>query len=457
MQPESGQSHRNRYGPQFYAYLGLILWLPVPWGSNVVWAWSLMEAWILILSLVWLIQYFRSTVFLTRSFIRAWPVTVCLLLTLLWVEFQTLALPVNLLGALSPQALDIHSSTQSYPSLSLDVHATRSGALKTLSYLLLFCLTLLLVNSGQRVRMLARTIVFSGFLQAGYGALIALIYGGSATGTFVNRNHFAGYLSICLAVGIGLMLAELSTRAASDWRERTRRLLTTLLGSKAYIRLALVVMVIALVLTHSRMGNVAFFLSLTLMGGFYLFVVRRITRGTVIFFISLLVIDVVIVGNFFGIEQVAERLQQTSTTTTLRDDLAQDTWMIVRDFPLAGTGAGSFYSVYPSYNSGAVGTLFFQHAENDYLQFASEFGLGAFALLGFSLLVSLSVAIRAQLRRRNDLMKGMGFTAAMAILALLIHSTADFNLQIPANAATIMVILALAWVARHCNHKRPGS
>ena len=98
-----------------------------------------------------------------------------------------------------------------------------------------------------------------------------------------------------------------------------------------------------------------------------------------------------------------------------------------------------------------------QHAENDYLEFASEFGLGALALLAFCVLASLWVAIRAQLIRRNGLMKGMGFTAAMAILALLIHSSADFNLQIPANAALFMVILALAWVARHCEHRRPSS
>lgn len=31
----------------------------------------------------------------------------------------------------------------------------------------------------------------------------------------------------------------------------------------------------------------------------------------------------------------------------------------------------------------------------------------------------------------------------------MIHSAVDFNLQIPANAALFMVVLALPWVARH--------
>jgi hypothetical protein len=35
----------------------------------------------------------------------------------------------------------------------------------------------------------------------------------------------------------------------------------------------------------------------------------------------------------------------------------------------------------------------------------------------------------------------------MSIVALLVHSTVDFNLQIPANALTIAIILAMGWIA----------
>jgi len=445
----------------FLAYLALLLWLPLPLGSNRVWAWSLMEVWILVLALVWLVLYFRGHVDLNRSFVRALPVTACLSLTTLWVIVQTLPLPAGLLGLLSPHSVDIHSMTQSYPSLSLDVHATRVSALKTLCYLLLFCLTLLLVNDKLRIKRLAQVIVVGGVFQAGYGALMTLSgleYGffidketgiGVATGTFINRNHLAGYLEMCLAVGVGLMLAELSTRAAVDWRDSARRLLRTLLGSKARVRLGLVVMVIGLVLTHSRMGNSAFLISLTVVGAFYLFVIRRITRGSMIFFVSLLLIDLLIVGNFFGIEEVAERLQQTSLERESRDEQFGDTLLIVRDFPLTGTGAGTYYSTYPLYNSGAVSPGFYRHAHNDYLQFASEFGLVALALLAFSVLASLWAAVRAQMLRRDRLLQGLGFAATMGIVALLIHSAVDFNLQIPANAALFIVLLALAWICRY--------
>ncbi len=443
----------------FYALLGLLLWMPLPFGSNVPWAFSLMQAWVFLIAGLWLVQYYRGKVSLNQPFVRAWPVTACLLATLLWTIVQALPLPAGVLGVLSPRALEIHSTTHSYPSLSLDVYATRQAVLQTLAYLLLFCLTLLLVNNERRIRRLALTITLGGLFQAAYGSLMMLSgleYGffihrhsGAATGTFINRNHLAGYLEMCLAAGIGLMLSELSSTSAVGWRDSARRLLRTLLGNKARVRLALVVMVTGLVLTRSRMGNVAFATSLGSVGAFYLMAVRKLSSRTIAFFASLLVIDLLVVGNFFGIEKVAERIQQTSIDTEQRLDVNRDALAMLRDFPLTGIGAGSFSAVYPMYTRTIVVTGFTSHAEDDYLQFACEFGLVFAAVLGAAVLASLWTAIRAQLKRHDPLLQGMGFAATMAIVALLIHSAVDFNLQIPSNAAMFVVMLALGWVCRY--------
>ena len=405
-------------------------------------------------------QYYRGKVSLNQPFIRAWPVTMCLLATLLWIVVQALPLPAGVLGLLSPRALEIHSTTHSYPSLSLDVYATRQAALQTLAYLLFFCLTLLLVNNKPRIKLLAQVIILGGVFQAAYGSLMTLSgleYGffiekqgaGVATGTFINRNHLAGYLEMCLAAGVGLMLAELSSSSAVGWRDTARRLLRTLLGNKARVRLALVVMVTGVVLTRSRMGNVAFFASLTGVGCFYLLAVRKLSGRTIAFFASLLVIDLLVVGNFFGIEKVAERFQQTSIDSEERVNIDRDALTMLRDFPLTGIGAGTFHAVYPMYTSAVVVTGFTRHAHDDYLQFACEFGLVFAAVLGTVVMASLWTAVRAQLKRRDQLLQGMGFAATMAIVALLIHSAVDFNLQIPANAALFVVMLALGWVCRY--------
>lgn len=451
------------------AFLALPLWLPLPLGSNRIWAWSVMEIWLFVLSLAWLVQYMRGRIGVTPAFLRAWPVTACLAATALWVFTQTLPLPAGVLNLLSPNAMDVYNMAQGSPSLSLDVFATSHSALKTLSYLLLFCLTLLLIKDRHRVRMLALVIVISGVFQSSYGALMTLsgleygffiekeAYRDVATGTFINRNHLAGFLQMSLAVGIGLMLAELSTRPSTNWRDSIRRFLRTLLGTKARIRLALVLMVIGLVLTHSRMGNAAFLASLSVVGAYYLVVVRGATRAGIVFFVSLLLVDLLVVGNFFGVEEVVQRLQETSLESEGRDELSRNTLNIVRDYPITGSGAGSFYSTYPLYNSSDVMPGFYEHTHNDYLQFASEFGLPSTALLAFSVLLSFRAAVTAMHKRHDRLLQCMGFASTMAILSLLIHSFVDFNLQIPANAATFIILLALAWISCHCSATRTDS
>ena len=128
--------------------------------------------------------------------------------------------------------------------------------------------------------------MFSGTFQAAYGAFMVLsglelgffvekyVGQGVATGTFVNRNHLAGYLVMCLSAGIGLLLSQLATNSAHNWKDRLRRWLRLLLSSKIRLRIYLAIMVIALVLTRARMGNVAFFTALGVAGALALYTGR---------------------------------------------------------------------------------------------------------------------------------------------------------------------------------------
>ena len=163
----------------------------------------------------------------------------------------------------------------------------------------------------------------------------------------------------------------------------------------------------------------------------------------------MLVIGTLIAGNELGIENVAEKIRQTYAVTEVSHiDVGRDALDIVRDYPLTGTGAGSFASIYPMYDSGKIGSWLYKYAHNDYLQFAGEFGLPGLAMLAGIVLLSLWHAARAQLKQQDPMMRGLGFGVLAAIVALLIHSAAYFNLQIPANAATFVVILAMGWHTR---------
>jgi hypothetical protein len=68
-------------------------------------------------------------------------------------------------------------------------------------------------------------------------------------------------------------------------------------------------------------------------------------------------------------------------------------------------------------------------------------------------LYSFGTAIRVQMSRRSRLLLAMGFSWCMGIIAIMLHSLTDFNLQTFANAATFMVIQALPYVCMNIERK----
>ncbi|MFN3586781.1 MAG: O-antigen ligase family protein, partial [Moraxellaceae bacterium] len=121
-----------------------------------------------------------------------------------------------------------------------------------------------------------------------------------------------------------------------------------------------------------------------------------------------------------------------------------------------GSGAGSFASQFPAYRSADIGA-FFDFAHNDYLQLLGEYGLIGGLLFASIALLSLHSAIQAQRQRRTPLLRGMGFASMMGIISLLIHSTVDFNLHLPANAMLFTMLCAFAFIARHQEQAEPAS
>jgi len=440
-------------GGLFIAYLALLLWVPIPLGSNRPWAWTILELWVFLLAIGWLFGHLRGRNRGNVAFAKAWPALVCGAVWLGYVWLQLAPLPLALLTRLSPEAARWHELAagpgrlEAAP-LTLDWLGTQQGAIKSIAYLTFFALSLLLLNRRERITAVAFTLVLSGFAQAMFGGLSALASstGELAHGTFVNRNHYAAYLVMCLSVGIGVLIANLTGAVSRTWKQLFRNVIALVLSSRMLLRLALVVMVIALVLTRSRMGNSSFFVSLLVAGAIGLSFSRRATRSMVVLIASLVVIDLFIVGTYFGVERVVERIQQTRIETEDRSDIASYALNLWRDYPIFGSGLGSFHAVIPRY-WGEIPGIPYTHAHNDYLQFACEVGAIGTALLGLILLMSILAALRAQQVRTDPLMRGMSFASLMGIIALMIHSAVEFSLQIPAIALTFMLVLALAWIS----------
>lgn len=453
-----------RANAQYWALLLLLLWLPLPLGSNRPWFAGLMQAACFILFALYCWQNQANRIQETLK--PYWPLLLPISLIQLWAMLQLCPLPVDVLTLVSPAAAQAYQATgASMGRLSLDPAATFAHLLQGLAYLSLLILVLLQVNSLSRLKALVLVIIGAGCFQALYGALLVLI--GSkgllfalspadiATGSFVYKNHYANFLLLSLSVGTGYFISQLNDDRKATARKQIRQLLESLLHGKAVLRIGLVLMVIALVMSRSRMGATAFFVSISLASLLALWFIRQKRKALMVFAVSMLVLDLLVVSSWFGLQKLEQRLQATSLEQESRDEVVAQAQALIRDYPLTGTGLGSFYGVFPSVQGGDV-RLYYDHAHNDYVQFAVELGLPMTLLAGWAVLWSLWQALMALKERKQALCQGLSIGCIIGINGMLIHISVDFNLQAPANTAYFLVLLAIAAITRRLERSRPA-
>ena len=361
-----------------------------------------------------------------------------------------------------------------------DAYQSKIYLLTTLMHFAAALLVVLCMDTAERASRLLAVVVGAGVLQAvvavglySTGASYQYMFltfdqGGRATGTFANPDHLAGYMELCLAAGLGLMLAQFggSASPARDWRQRTVLALSFLMSGKMLLRLTLVVMVVALVMTHSRMGNGAFFLALLLVGSIVATVSHHLRRPALWLVASMVLIDVIVIGQWVGLDRVVERLEDTAQSTTKdatvfgpgsvtpppkREESIQDRLQVPRlSLPLLarqpwfGHGGGTYYLSFAQVKPAGFPYLW-DHAHNDFVEVAADTGLVG---LGLLLAAATATAWRATCMLKDAeprLKRGVGAAALMALVCMGLHSMVDFNLQIPANAMTLVVLMALVW------------
>jgi putative inorganic carbon (hco3(-)) transporter len=196
------------------------------------------------------------------------------------------------------------------------------------------------------------------------------------------------------------------------------------------------------------MGNTAFFASLGVCSvvGLWLYRKHHKAKSLALLFASLIAVDVLILGSWFGLDQLAARLETTDPLKEERTFVFQKNVDILHDFWLTGSGTGSYYSIFPNYRDNQSFN-FYDFAHNDFLQTGIEYGLIGSLFFGLIALLSFIKAIQAQKQRHTAILKGMGFAAMMGIMSITIHSSTDFNLQIPANALLFTLLCAMACIA----------
>jgi O-antigen ligase len=428
--------------------------LPIPLGANIVWAWSLFALTIFSLSVCVVVQNRRIEKVGVSSYTSA---------IYLWFPFificalQIIPLPSMLVALLSPSSFELFLSVAADRYfLSVDPAQSALSFIKTLSFFCLFICVLALVKSERQIRFLLFTLMIAGTLQALYGSIEVLL--GSnyslvfdlpvttiATGTFQYENHYSNFLMLSLAAAIGLVVSSFEKSAASASSDKHQNIMDKLLYSKTLTRLCISIMIIGLVMSRSKMGNAAFFVGIAIVAAIAYVLIKNRSKGITMLLVSAFIINLFIVSAYFGIGRVNERLQQSSTTQETRNYIVSDSYPMIADFPLFGSGAGSFNSTFPSYHKSET-SINYHHLQNDYLQFIIEYGVvGSFMLLALVLLCVYK-SMRAMLRRRNSIFKGAAFACLMAFFGMGMHMFVNFPLQSYANTSYFIVFLALSMI-----------
>jgi len=343
-------------------------------------------------------------------------------------------------------------------SLSLIPSYTIREGLELLSYFFLGFLIVKTVTTRHQIMRIFYVLVIMGVFEAFYGMFelynenprilfYKKIYSlDTVSGTFVNRNHFSGYLEMIIPLALGLIIARvgLSSLAGLKWREKVLRLSEKGVATNLIIFAGIIVMALAIIFSKSRSG--VFLLVFTFILFFELTVLyfRKMTQQQkwTKNFLKVSFLIITFISLYIGIGSVIERFSLDKLLFEGRPVLWSNVTPIVGDFPLAGTGLGTFASIYPAYEETArPGHL--SHAHNDYLEYLSELGiLGMIMLFGGIVFMVVSSFLIWRVRRHPE-MKGLAMGGIVAIIVILIHSIADFNLHIPANMVLFSVVLSM--------------
>lgn len=265
-------------------------------------------------------------------------------------------------------------------------------------------------------------------------------YPGRGSGTYINPDHFAGFLELVLPLPLAFLLAG-----------RIGVITRVLLGYAALTIMA------GLAVTFSRGGWVAAGAGVLLLLGLLLCHRNHRLRA------FLVLVCVLAIGSVFTVRVLSNTVTYMRRVANPDENGAGvldinarlDMWnaavQMWRDHPWWGVGPGHFDYRFREYRPEAFQQRP-EHAHNDYLELLADWGVAGdvIVLAGIGLFVFGLMESWSHVRREEtDFGFGMSsryaffLGAVSGLFALAVHSLVDFNLHITANALVGVVVLGL--------------
>jgi len=447
-----------------YAVIGTV---PLVFAAVQPWIWSAYSVAVFI-AFVLVLWSKQNPPYLTRNRFFFFSVVLFFAVTL----FQFLPLPPRALSFLSPYRYHLLEKCRvlidapvSWQSISYSPSSSLSWWIFLLSLLIFFLVLRKVIPYRRHLHTVILIVIITGSFEAFYGLLQALIpslgvlwvdtdYNGCARGTYICRNHFAGFLEMVWPLALGYTMSYGDWHGREEYHESgNKRLLRKVISSdrlhrQVFLVLIIGIMLLALLFSRSRAGITGAGVGLLTFTLLVYYANRRLSKGFWMIIGAVLLL-LFVYGNQMGFDPIIERFMVILEGNIYRTDLWRDGIAIVKDHPL-GIGLGNLHQVMPVYLTSTVSEVtVFSHIHNDYLQVLIEAGWPGFLILVSSFIVFIVISIGRIVKLNLYEQPSRFFIGAGALSGLIsmaFHSFFDFNLQIPANCFYFVLLICLVYV-----------
>lgn len=440
-----------------YAMLALVALAPLTLGAVAPWAWAtlaFLSGLVLLAVAAPTVQDYGAPAFYWRD-IRV-P-AMLFLFTLAWGFFQLSPFPIAWQHPIWDVTRDVLGQVRG--SISLNPSEGLQIMVRWLMYAAIFLVAYVWGRDAKASMRALNILVIVGTVFALYGLITVFagsdyalwvqkpLYKTDVTGPFINRNNFASYTGALLCIAFGLLIRRIMHDAASSSaREFWRQLLGLLFGRAWYLTAAVIILFVALLLTHSRAGLASFAVGFVAL--LALMRVAGVLRGKMFFWGVGLMACVLLALFLMTGEGVFVRM--VGEGEVARPELYALQLNALMDRPWLGEGLGSFPQVFHIYHTEDIPLYFFtERGHSVYLENLMELGLiaGPALFLAVGLLIWRTASSAALDTRHRTI--PVVTTAAMIVLCT--HSLVDFPLQIPAITMMFMWLLGLGMAQSRAN------
>ncbi|MDX1387991.1 MAG: O-antigen ligase family protein [Acidobacteriota bacterium] len=431
-----------------YGVLAVVVLSPLPFGSVLPEALLGLQLAVAVLGVLSLVLLARGSG-LPAGAARA---AVTLAVALVGIGLvQLVPLPARVVGWIAPPTASVREEIAGVlPGVlagplpeSLAPPDTVDAVLRLAAYVVLGVAAALAFRGDRAVRTFMLVVAASGAFQAVYGSVEYLsghqhifgyakeFYVDQATGTLINRNHFASYLAMTLPMAMGVLLLDSrNVPRGLSWRQRVVTSMEVRHLAVPFAALAVVAMWIGVFLSYSRGGLAAALLGTAIVS----FAAGR-GRARIVL-LALLVLPAVFLS-WKEIQAPGERLVDIGIEfENPKGRLAA--WRagsrMVPRYAVLGSGYGTFEPAFVPYKPPEM-TGRWDHAHNDWLQVVIEGGVSA----GLIVVVLLVVAGRRAVAKPpgglgRDLLPAC---LGAAVFAAAFHGLFDFAVKVPAVAVLL--------------------